>query len=246
MGWNYFAPYVPVAEKKANVQKEMEKLRQQNKNIAPVVVEGRKITTTWWGNAWCENLKSYADYGNRLQRGSAYCKNGFVVDLQINEGEITAQVMGSQLYRVTISIDEIKKSKWNSICIACAKRVASMAALVEGAFPKDLADIFIKQDDGLFPTPKEIHMECTCPDYWEGHMCKHIAAVMYGVGNRLDSAPLLFFKLRGVDASELIKKSVEEKLQNLFANADKKSRRIISDDDTNRIFGDVFSAGDKS
>ena len=35
-------------------------------------------------------------------------------------------------------------------------------------------------------------------------MCKHVAAVLYGVGNRLDSRPALLFLLRDVDAEELI------------------------------------------
>jgi len=60
-------------------------------------------------------------------------------------------------------------------------------------------------------------------------MCKHIAAVLYGVGSRLDSAPLLLFKLRGIDPGALIKKSVEEKIDSLLANAGKVSGRVIDE-----------------
>ena len=35
-------------------------------------------------------------------------------------------------------------------------------------------------------------------------MCKHAAAVLYGVGSRLDTSPELLFRLRGVDEAELI------------------------------------------
>ena len=49
-------------------------------------------------------------------------------------------------------------------------------------------------------------MRCTCPD-WAG-MCKHVAAAMYGVGNRLDSSPELLFVLRGVDHLELIEQAI--------------------------------------
>ena len=55
---------------------------------------------------------------------------------------------------------------------------------------------------GLFPAPSEISFDCSCPD-WAG-MCKHIAAVMYGVGKRLDRQPELLFGLRGVDAKDLV------------------------------------------
>ena len=62
------------------------------------------------------------------------------------------------------------------------------------------------RDRGLFPKPKEIKMRCSCPDY--AGMCKHVAAVMYGVGNRLDTSPELLFVLRGVDHQELIEQAI--------------------------------------
>jgi uncharacterized Zn finger protein len=35
-------------------------------------------------------------------------------------------------------------------------------------------------------------------------MCKHVAAVLYGIGARLDQQPELLFRLHGVDEKELI------------------------------------------
>src|SRR5438046_10390315 len=55
---------------------------------------------------------------------------------------------------------------------------------------------------GLFPSPQEIDLDCSCPDWAD--MCKHVAATLYGVGARLDEAPRLLFVLRGVDESELL------------------------------------------
>ena len=49
-------------------------------------------------------------------------------------------------------------------------------------------------------------MKCSCPDW--AVMCKHVAAVLYGVGARLDSRPELLFTLRGVDGSELAMRAV--------------------------------------
>jgi uncharacterized Zn finger protein len=56
--------------------------------------------------------------------------------------------------------------------------------------------------EGLFPQPGEISFSCSCPDV--AGMCKHIAAVMYGIGNRLDTQPELLFLLRGTDSADLI------------------------------------------
>ena len=55
-GW---APYVPVAERRRNAGRAIEKLRKKGHPVAPVVIEGRAIATTFWGKAWCDNLESY-------------------------------------------------------------------------------------------------------------------------------------------------------------------------------------------
>ncbi|WP_242975593.1 SWIM zinc finger family protein [Clostridium liquoris] len=80
-----------------------------------------------------------------------------------------------------------------------------------------------------------IPYKCSCPD--SARMCKHIAAALYGIGARLDEDPILFFKLRDIDFQELLKKSMEEKMQSMFKNADKKSERIIDDGDVFDLFG---------
>ncbi|MDR1375507.1 MAG: SWIM zinc finger family protein [Holosporaceae bacterium] len=238
MGWYDFQPYISVGEKKEKAQKQLEKLCKKSKNnISPVIIKGRKIATTWWGIAWNKNLESYAQLANRIDRGSAYVKNGFVLDLQINEGEISALVYGSKLYEIKIRISKLSDNNWSKIQEKCSKRIDSIAALAEGNFPREFSEFFMKQGDGLFPSPKEIKMDCSCPDSSPGWMCKHVAAVLYGVGARLDTDPLLLFKLRGIDPSELIKKSVDEKMKSLMQSTKRKSDRIISDKDAARIFG---------
>ena len=59
-----------------------------------------------------------------------------------------------------------------------------------------------RQGQGLFPAPGEIKLACSCPD--SAGMCKHVAAVLYGVGARFDHQPELLFRLRGVDENQLI------------------------------------------
>ncbi|MDR1875408.1 MAG: hypothetical protein LBQ90_10415 [Synergistaceae bacterium] len=236
MSWGYFE-YTPVAQKKADAQRQLEKLRKKNPNISPVVIEGRKIAKTWWGMAWNRNLESYADYSNRISRGSAYVRNGMVLDLQITSGNISALVQGSRSepYKVLIRIDKLSAARWNAIAEQSSSRIGSLAELTEGKFPETLSQAFLQQGKGLFPSPKEIHFNCSCPD-WAG-MCKHVAATLYGVGARLDHDPLLFFTLRDIDFSALLKKSVEEKIESLLKNANKKSQRVIDDADLAGLFG---------
>ncbi|MDR3254717.1 MAG: SWIM zinc finger family protein [Synergistaceae bacterium] len=233
MSWGYHE-YVPVGKKKAFAQKKLDKLRKKDPDISPIVIEGKKIATTFWGAAWNRNLESYADYTNRIKRGSAYVKNGFVVDLRIKEGLVLALVQGSHLYEVKITIDELPAGKWKKILEQCGHSIANMAELAEGKFPKDLAEIFLQQNSGLFPSPKEIHFDCDCPDW--AYMCKHVAAVLYGVGARFDREALLFFTLRGIPFEDLLKKSIEGKLANMLKNAGNKSKRVLGDDSIADIF----------
>ena len=62
--------------------------------------------------------------------------------------------------------------------------------------------MFAREKTGLFPSPAEIKFSCSCPDY--AGMCKHIAAVLYGIGARLDQKPDLLFRLHDVDEKDLI------------------------------------------
>lgn len=236
MGWGYNYYRKPsLEEQRRSAKKQLDKLIKKDPEIQPVVIEGNKIAKTWWGIAWCKNLERYADYENRIVRGRSYVKNGFVLDLRIAQGVISAQVSGSSLYNIVINIDQLSEKKWKKIAEQCAKRIDSIASLVEGRFPEEFQEIFMKQDGGLFPSLNEIHLNCSCPDW--AIMCKHVASVLYGIGAKLDTDPLLFFVLRGIDPTELIKKSVDEKMKLLLDNAKKKSKRMIADKDVGRIFG---------
>lgn len=117
----------------------------------------------------------------------------------------------------------------------CNHRIDSLEQLIEGKFPKDLSVMFTEKKYGLFPSPKEIHFSCDCPDW--AFMCKHVAATLYGIGARLDVNPMLFFDLRDIDGQELVKKSMEKKLENMLINAGKKSTREIAAEDVQGIFG---------
>ena len=211
MSWDYsqWAPYVPVAQKKNNAVKHAAQLaKKQGRAPAPVKLEGRKITTTFWGQAWCQNLEAYSDYANRLPRGATYVRNGSVVDLVIKPRSIKAIVAGSETYTITIDIDGLSKTTWKKIKQECSASIDSLLDLLAGRFSDGVMQRLTRQKEGLFPSPGEIKMKCSCPDYSD--CCKHLAAVMYGVGARLDKRPELLFVLRDVDHQELVSQAVAE------------------------------------
>ena len=228
---------VSVAEKKAKAAKSLEKLRKKQPDIEPVIIEGRSLVKTWWGKAWNENLESYADYSNRISRGRSYVRNNAVLDLRILKGFVLAMVQGSgsKPYSVEIGIDTLSNPKWDQVTKVCNNRIDSLEQLIEGKFPKELEVLFTDTKYGLFPEPSEIHFSCSCPDW--ANMCKHVAAVLYGIGSRLDTSPMLFFELRDIDGHELVKKSIESKLDSMLKNAGKKSERVIDLEDVKDIFG---------
>ncbi|MEG1584121.1 MAG: SWIM zinc finger family protein [Anaerovorax sp.] len=237
MGHYGYSVYMSVAEKKAKAEKAIAKLRKKNPDLQPVILEGKSLVKTWWGKSWNQNLESYADYSNRISRGRSYVRNSAVLDLQIKKGSVHALVQGSgrNPYEVIVQMDTLSGEKWRKVTNLCNGRIDSLEQLIEGKFPKELEVLFREKEYGLFPTPHEIHFACSCPDY--ATMCKHVAAVLYGIGSRLDQNPMLFFELRDIDCQELLKKSMESKLENMMKNAGKKSDREIPEEDIFTIFG---------
>jgi uncharacterized Zn finger protein len=228
--WYRFRPYVPVANRRAQAAREVEKRRKKGQAVSPVVIKGRTIARTFWGKAWCDNLESYSDYENRLPRGRSYVRNGSVVDLQIQPGKVTALVSGSELYQVSITIATLPEKQWRVIKARCAGQIGSVVELLQGHLSDSVIGLVTSHDSGLFPQPREIKMSCSCPD-WAG-MCKHVVAVLYGVGARLDHQPELFFRLRKVDHLELIEEAV--------SGAGKKTltrKKTLAEADIAAVFG---------
>jgi uncharacterized Zn finger protein len=206
--WDTYRPYVSASERRAKAAKELKSRQKKGQTTSPVILDGRAISRTFWGKAWCKNLESYSDYSNRLPRGRSYVRNGSVIDLQILPGQIKALVSGSALYEIAIKITSLPKDQWQQIKSSCAGQIGSLVELLQGKLSKGVMDIVTAREGGLFPKPREIKLSCSCPD-WAG-MCKHVAAVMYGIGARLDHQPELLFHLREVDHLELIEAAAPE------------------------------------
>jgi uncharacterized Zn finger protein len=177
-------------------------------------------------------LESYSDYANRLPRGRTYVRNGSVVDLQIKPGTIVACVSGSELYEVALTVAPLPKARWKSICKDCAGGIDSLVELLQGRLSKGVMERICRQNHGLFPSPAEIRFTCDCPD--SAGMCKHVAAVLYGIGSRFDRQPELLFRLRAVDEMELIAKAGESAPLGKRGPA---AGKLLEGDDLSAIFG---------
>ena len=234
MGWysyDNWRPYVSVAKRRRQAAKKIAKMKKAGREISPVEIAGRKIATTFWGEAWCKNLEAYSDYSNRLPRGRTYVRNGSVMDLQIEIGRLRALVSGSEIYEVDIKIKPLAKKRWTDIKGKCAGQIDSLIELLRGSISKGVMEIVTRKGEGLFPSPREISLSCSCPDW--ATMCKHVAATLYGVGARLDHEPGLLFTLRGVDPAEMVEAAVDQ------PPTISKSRRgrVLETDELSSVFG---------
>ncbi len=231
MGYWGWRPYVSAAQRRGQAWREMAKLKKQGRLVSPVIIEGRTIVTTFWGKAWCDNLERYSDFENRLPRGRTYVRNGSVIDLQIGPGEVKALVSGSEIYKVKVKIAPVTKVRWRSICTDCAGAIDSLIELLQGRFSKGVMERVCRQTTGLFPAPHEITLSCSCPDWAD--MCKHVAAVLYGIGARLDQQPDLLFRLHQVDEKELIAGAGSAPLGKMAPAG----RKVLGGEDLSALFG---------
>ncbi len=211
--------------------------REKGKGSAlePVCVTGRTIAKNWWGQAWCSNLEQYADYASRLDRGKRYIRTGAVLDLKIEKGKIRAKVQGTRKtpYKIEIRISPLSEEKCQEIIKKCSRKIENLESLLSGTFPEELKELF-QGNNGLFPEPKEISFNCSCPDW--ALLCKHVAAALYGVGVRLDNNPALFFQLRGINMDHFIDVTLANKVETMLENAGNFSSRII-EGNVDSLFG---------
>jgi uncharacterized Zn finger protein len=222
---------VSVAERRRRAAKKIAKMNAAGRGVSPVAVAGRRIAATFWGDAWCKNLEAYSDFANRLPRGRTYVRSGAVIDLRIEAGLVRGLVSGTDVYSVGIKIRPLAKQRWTDVKSRCAGRIDSLVELLQGSLSKGVMEIVTRKGEGLFPSPREISLGCSCPDW--AAMCKHVAATLYGVGVRLDDQPELLFTLRGVDPAEMVEAAVDRSPR----GAKPRSGRSLRSDELSSVFG---------
>ncbi len=231
MGWYFHKPYVSAAQRKAKARREKVKLEEKGMALAPVHVEGLQMGKTFWGQSWCKHIESFSDLSSRLPRGKTYVRNESIIDLQVRQGLIAAMVMGSELYSIRIKIAPLTPTQWKNLKRKTAGQIGSMVELLQGRLSDSVMQSVTGSSDGLFPKTGQIEMECSCED--NAQMCKHLAAVLYGVGCRLDEEPELLFKLRGVDHRELITEATNAAGSATVVG----DRKVIAAGDLSAVFG---------
>lgn len=200
MGWSQEA----AREQKEHLQRQIDRRLQRGETLEVLTAPSgsKKLCTTFWGQAWCRNLEAYQVYAARLPRGRSCLRQGKVFNLEISAGRISALVAGADLYEASVHILPLSPERWQEITHAATSRAPSMLDLLAGRLGDDLMQLLTNPEHGLFPSPKEIRFDCSCPDYAD--LCEHTAAVLYGTGLKLDTDPALLFTLRQVDPAALL------------------------------------------
>ncbi len=232
MAWDQYRPYVSAADRRQRATREVAKRKKKGLAVDPVTIEGRTIARSFWGKAWCDHLESYSDYANRLPRGRTYVRNGSVLHLAVGPGRIDALVQGSELYEVSVNVTPLARPRWKGVVDACSGKIDSLVELLRGKLSDGVMRVVTDRDKGLFPAPSQIRLECSCPDW--AQMCKHVAAVLYGIGARLDERPELLFTLRKVDHLELLSAGPMPGRAGLARRPD---ARAIAPSDLGSVFG---------
>lgn len=164
---------------------------------------------TWWGNAWLQSLTSI-DYANRIPRGARYARNGSVKQVTIDGNIISARVQGSRVrpYKVALQVDTFSQEEIDRLVEGILQHPAIVAELLNRKLSPAVLDIARAQRLKVFPSSwRDLKMYCSCPDW--AVPCKHIAAVIYKMGQEIDNNPFIIFELHGVDImTELSKRGI--------------------------------------
>lgn len=236
--WDSFPRKQTVGERLASAQAEAARLEKKGRKLSPVIIAGNAIANTFWGKAWCKHLETWSDYETRLPRGRSYARNGSVIDLQLTPGVVTALVSGSSVYDVKIEMEPLALPRWKSLVAQCTGKIESVIELLSGQLSDAVMERLCDPQTGLFPASGQLEMSCSCPD--SASLCKHLAAVLYGVGSRLDREPELLFVLRGVDKFDLIGQAAAGAIAQPTAAKDELPRDLLAE-----IFGIELAVGEE-
>ncbi|MFO7863338.1 MAG: SWIM zinc finger family protein, partial [Salinivirgaceae bacterium] len=169
-----------------------------------------KYGNTWWGEQWLRSL-SNIDFSNRLPRGRRYANNGSVVSIDFNGNKIKADVQGTRPkpYKIKIQVPEFTQEQKRELMSAIVDNPLILSKLLNRELPMPLHEIALEKKIRIFPQSwTDLDMKCSCPDW--AVPCKHLAAVIYTIGNEIDRNPFIIFQLHGLDIlSELAKRGFQ-------------------------------------
>lgn len=152
---------------------------------------------TWWGRHFVTAMEDLADPG-RIARGRTYARQGQVLNLGVERGQIYGEVQGSQLepFSASVMVDPLTDGQIAALVERVRSNPGMLAELASNAIPQALASALLPHDKG------QLDFDCSCPD--DGWPCKHAAALMYIAAEHIDASAATILTLRGVDLDQLI------------------------------------------
>ncbi len=164
--------------------------------LKPKVTKG-KFVGNWWANRWMETLEKLFD-PRKLKQGRTYARKSKVLSLDERGGAISAKVQGERYHphQVTVKLKSFSEQIWEKILNKMAGQALFEAQMRNGNLPKEIEEFLQEQGYSLFPrNTSEISIKCDCNE--SVVPCKHAAAVLYLIMEKLDEDPFLLLRLRG-------------------------------------------------
>lgn len=169
------------------------------------------VRKAWWARRWVAAVEAFR-LGARLGRGRQYAVNGQVTELRFQGPVVTAAVQGSREhpYEVRLEFTTPGDEALDRLSRRLLSKPVLLARLLTDDLPVEVEEMFAEEGCPLFPVagvkpPYDVKMSCSCPDWMKP--CKHVAAVMFLLGEEVTRRPATLLALRGLDLDSLIPSS---------------------------------------
>lgn len=153
------------------------------------------VKRAWWARRWIAMLEGMR-LGPRLGRGRQYALSGQVVDLCLEGTQVTAHVQGSrpEPYLVKLDFSSPPAPGTEGAVSAALGNPLASARLLTDDLPLEIEEACSREGRSLFAPGKTW---CGCPDWRKP--CKHVAAVLFILGEEIARKPSLLLDLKGID-----------------------------------------------
>ena len=165
------------------------------------------VRKAWWARRWIAAIEAL-HLGARLGRGRQYAISGQVTDLRFEGPHVTASVTGSRPdpYIVTLDFTTPSQEGLDRLAAKFKANPVMLARLLTDDLPMEIESLFAEEECPLFPVagtrpPYDVKMACSCPDW--AKPCKHVAAVLFLLGEEVARRPQSLLALRGLDPDDI-------------------------------------------
>lgn len=164
-------------------------------------LSGRQHATavTWPVAAVCRWLTRHTDPDER-DAGFEYARLGQTRSFDVEPGVIRASIQGraAKPYEVAITAPVLDNAQWQQIVRDMADEAIYSVKLHHSEWPEELPELFSRHGIALMPSNPQA--DCTCP---ADTPCKHIAAAVFILADRLAEQPFLLLRWRGLNVEQI-------------------------------------------